>query len=366
MTLDLGSMPAENTHRIRTAVRSQSDIEHVLLVVSHTHSAPVFSPDFPSAENPWVPQLERLIAEAVLEADSRLGPATIGAGQGHVEEGHNRRLVNADGSVTMLWGNRDRRPTSPVDYSLGVIAVNHADGRPLATLVNYACHPVVLGPENLEISADWPGAMMAFLEDRVGGQAMFLQGAAGDINPFWDKTAPEDGAFEQMEKAGDAVALEAERVRGEIETWESDLELSVAQQSFELELRWQLDEDTRRSAVPDFARILQYYLDGFEKEKKTEVNTVLIGSHLALATFPGEFFVEHGLRLKSSCVIRSTFFVGYTNGSVGYFPTIRAAAEGGYGATSATVVKVGTGEMLVNQALIRLHEQAGRLRPLPD
>lgn len=366
VTLDLGSMPAENTNNIRHAVKQQTGIEHVLLVVSHTHSSPVFTADFPTKEQPYVPQMEQQVIAAVVEANSRLQPATIGSGWGHVEEGHNRRQINDDGSVTMLWGNRDRHPTSPVDYSLGVIAVNAADGSPIATLVNYACHPVVLGPENLLISADWPGAMMAFLEDRVGGQAMFLQGAAGDINPFWDKTAPEDGAFEQVEKMGEAVAAEAQRVRGQIQSWDEEPSLSVNQQRFELELRWKLDEDSRRSAIPDFARILQYYLDGFEKEKNTEINTVLIGSDIALATFPGEFFVEHGLELKSSSVIPNTFFVGYTNGAVAYFPTIKAAAQGGYGATSATVVKVGTGEMLVNRALIRLHEQAGLLKSLPD
>jgi len=367
VTLDLGSMPAENTAHIREAIQRESDVQHVMLVTSHTHSSPSFVADFPSADDPWIPRMEQQIIAAVLEANSNLAAATIGTGWGHVEEGHNRRLINNDGSVTMLWGNRDRKPTAPVDHSLGIIAVNRTDGSPLATLVNFACHPVVLGPENLEISADWPGAMMAFVEDRVGGQAMFVQGAAGDINPFWDKTAPDDGAFEQVEKMGDAVARETERVRSDVQEWNGDTPLNVSKQKFDLELRWKLDDpNAKKSEDPDFARILQYYLNGFEKEKHAEVNTILIGSQIALATFPGEFFVEHGLRLKSSSVIPNTFFVGYTNGAVAYFPTIKAAAQGGYGATSATVVKVGTGEMLVSRALIRLHEQAGRLKSLPD
>ena len=75
----------------------------------------------------------------------------------------------------------------------------------------------------------------------------------------------------------------------------------------------------KKSADPAFARIMQYYLDGFKRERNAEVNTVLIGSRIALATFPGEFFVEHGLHLKESSVIKNTFFVGYTNGAVGRF-----------------------------------------------
>ncbi len=367
VTLDLGSMPRESTLNIRKLVQDATDIDTVLLVASHTHSAPSLVAGFPNQDSPYIGELESKIAEAIAAANDKLQPATIGVGWGRAEEGHNRRWVNDDGTVTMLWGNRERKPTKPLDYAVGVIAVDTPAGKPIATLVNFSCHPVVLGPENLLISADYPGAMMAQLENEVGGQAMFVQGAAGDINPFWDKTAPEDGAFEQVTKMGETIAKEVQRVRGEIAEWETDVRLDMARQEYELQQRWDFDDpDAKKSADPDFARIMQYYLDGFKRERNAEVNTVLIGSRIALATFPGEFFVEHGLHLKESSVIKNTFFVGYTNGAVGYFPTIRAAAEGGYGATSATVVEVGTGERLVNDALIRLHQQAGKLRALPD
>ncbi len=367
VTLDLGSMPQDSTLRIRKLVQQATEIETILLVASHTHSAPSFVADFPSKQSPYIDEVERKIAESIAAANDHLQPAKIGVGWGMAAEGHNRRLVQADGSVTMLWGNRERKPTQPIDHAVGVIAIDTVAGHPLATLVNFNCHPVVLGPENLMISADWPGAMMAELETQVGGQAMFLQGAAGDINPYWDKTAPDDGAFEQVAAMGQTIAHEVEQVRNKISDWESVTSLNAARQNFLMKLRWDLDDpNAKRSADPDFARILQYYLDGFEREKNAEINTVLIGSKIALAAFPGEFFVEHGLRLKESSVIDHTFFVGYTNGALGYFPTIKAASQGGYGATSATVVEVGAGENLVNQAVIQLHKQAGKLKPLPD
>ncbi len=367
VTLDLGSMPRENAANIRKLVQQATDIDTVLLVASHTHSAPSFVAGFPSGDAPYISEMESKIAEAIAAANDRLEPARIGVGWGRAAEGHNRRLINPDGTVTMLWGNRERKPTKPLDYAVGVIALDSPAGKPIATLVNFTCHPVVLGPENLLISADYPGAMMAYLEQAIGGQAMFVQGAAGDINPFWDKTAPDEGAFDQVTKMGETIATEVERVRGEITDWESDVRLNVSTQSYPMQVRWSFDDPAaKKSADPDFARIMQYYLDRFEPERNAEVNTVLIGSRIALATFPGEFFVEHGLRLKASSMIENTFFVGYTNGALGYFPTIRAAAEGGYGATSATVVEVGAGERLVDQALIRLHQQAGKLKSLPD
>ncbi len=367
VSLDLGSITARNTAAVRKIVRAETPVEHVLLVASHTHSAPRFEPNFPSEEKPYVRAMERKIARAIAEAYRKLEPARIGVARGRVEEGHNRRKVLKDGTVRMLWENRERATTSPVDYSLTVIGVDSAQGRPIATLVNFACHPVVLGPENLEISADYPGVMTAHVERVIGGECLFVQGAAGDINPFWDKTSPAEGAFEQVRILGEALGKEAARVRRSISRTETSPAISVARQGVRLKARWDFGDPGVRAAVTRSSgtRVFKYYVDRFERERDVEVHTVLVGSSLALAFFPGEFFVEHGLRLKTSSVIENTVFVGYTNGAPGYFPTIRAAAQGGYGALEATIVEVGAGERLVDLALIRLHYQAGRLHRVP-
>ena len=64
-------------------------------------------------------------------------------------------------------------------------------------------------------------------------------------------------------------------------------------------------------------------------------------------------------------MVTNTLFVGYTNGALAYFPTIRAAAEGGYGGKEATLVEVGAGDKLINRALVRIHEQLGKLSAIP-
>ena len=61
----------------------------------------------------------------------------------------------------------------------------------------------------------------------------------------------------------------------------------------------------------------------------------------------------------------NTLFVGYSNGHLGYFPTIKAAAQGGYGAGSSTIVEVGAGELLVNRALINLAYLSGQVSRTP-
>ncbi len=54
----------------------------------------------------------------------------------------------------------------------------------LATLVNYACHPVTLAFDNRLISPDFVGAMRELIEAHTGGApCLFLQGASGELAP---------------------------------------------------------------------------------------------------------------------------------------------------------------------------------------
>ncbi len=206
VTMDLGYADKPLTRDVRASVSATLGLDDVFLSSSHTHSGPAFVEDFPSTAQPWVEDLRRKVTMAIVEAHDSLVPAQLGVGWGQVDVGHNRRRVRADGTVEMFWENRRGIPTSPVDKSVAVVAFDEPAGAPIATLINLAIHPVVLGPENLEYSADYPGAMMAWVEAHGGGQAMFLQGAAGDINPFWDKTPLADGAYEQMRQMGSREA----------------------------------------------------------------------------------------------------------------------------------------------------------------
>ncbi len=341
-SMDLGSIPAEVMDNVRDALRASLGLEQVLFAVSHSHSSATFQRDFPSEAMPWAHDVERLLVEAATEAHANLVPVRVATGWGTVDEGHNRRLIMADGTVEMLWSNRERIPTSPVDQSLGVIRVERQDGQPLATLVNYACHPVILGPDNLHLSADYPGVMARRVEDELGGLCLFLQGACGDINPYGDKTPIDEGAFDEVRRMGRVLADEVIRLSKALTSFENAPTLTFHSERVSLAPR-------RRSRE-------------FDRTVEAAINTLTIGDNIALATFPGEFFVEHGLSLKKRSRFANTFFVGYCNGTLGYFPTISAAMEGGYGADVGVRVETGAGEHLVNRALINLYTQTGRLR----
>ena len=121
----------------------------------------------------------------------------------------------------MFWRNEMRMSTTfPVDPTVGVIRIDRAGSTPLAVLVHYACHPVVFGPDNLDYSADYPGEMRRYVEQEMGGGSMafFLQGAPGDINPYYDKTPLIEDAEAVMKQTGRQLGAEAVRIARTIQT----------------------------------------------------------------------------------------------------------------------------------------------------
>ena len=96
-------------------------------------------------------------------------PVQIGNGWGQTYLGFNRRYIETDRPVQMFWRNEPKISTTfPVDPTVGVIRIDRRDGTPLAILVNYACHPVILGPTVSNYSADYPGEMRRVVEQRDG------------------------------------------------------------------------------------------------------------------------------------------------------------------------------------------------------
>ena len=82
---------------------------------------------------------------------------------------------------------------------------------------------------------------------------------------------------------------------------------------------------------------------------------------------PGEPFVDFQIDWRNRCPVKDAFFLGYANGYFGYFPTIRAATLGGYGAAnSSTWTEPGAGERMVEHAVVKAYELLGKLSDVPE
>jgi hypothetical protein len=363
VTLDLVfCIDSAQMEEIRAAVRP-AGIEQVIFLASHTHSGPVYSSN-PTDYRKAVSRIQQTIQIAA----RLMSPVRIGVAWGVAFLGHNRRQILLDGQPRMFWRDETRLPSGPVDPSVGVIRLDRRDGTPLAILVNYACHPVVFGPDNLSYSADYPSVMRDTVEEGFNRSPMvfFLQGAAGDINPFYDKTPLLQDGVARMQETGRKLGSEVLRVARNIHTEVAAVPaLQTKTVVVRVPSRW--DVAKLKTAAGD-----RYRLDEMRKARLLReqmdlpVTTLLLNHDVAFVTMPGEPFVEFQTQLRTRSPLPDTFLLGYADGANGYFPTIAAAVRGGYGANStSTQVEVGTGERLLDTGLISLYELLGKLPSKP-
>jgi len=113
----------------------------------------------------------------------------------------------------------------PIDPQIGLLRLDRGDGKPLAVLYNFACHPI-MNPPSKGSSADYPGFASKVIEESLGDGAMafFVQGCAGDINPVRYKEVSRPAEAEPLGTMLGASVLSAVR---KIET-KSDGELKVS------------------------------------------------------------------------------------------------------------------------------------------
>lgn len=265
---------------------------------------------------------------------------------GEAPVGINRRERKPDGRIEI-----GRNPEGPRDRSVQVVSVlAEEDGSRIATLVNYACHGTVLGPDNLLVSADWIGFMRQEVEARLGGLTLFLQGAAADINPdmYWEDAHAFERAAEQGRQVAqavlDALTAGSQLLRG------TPLRLARTEVWLPTVVRAETPRPPRSyrrpllalADLPGFMAIFADLLlaqrypwksriearEGFWSVPM-RISAVRLGD-LALVTYAAETFTEIGMKVKALSPARHTLFASVTDGCVSYLATEEAHSEGGY------------------------------------
>jgi hypothetical protein len=392
--VDVLALGARIADDIRERVAANTDIsaDSILICATHTHSAPAFNifatprTDAKPAEGrdlEWERALPEKIASAIIQANENLEPATLRAATAQFTLGTNRRLIRPHRQI-QIAANR----SGPADAEVQALGAYRADGTPIAFLMSYPCHGVVLCEDNLLYSRDWPGFAMDEIESAAapGGKrpiSIFIQGATGNIDPRSRgnfEVAEQHGramgraAFEALQHApsisGGKIAARRIPLRLGLKDFSADLTIArdcAAQTQASLESHrggdgYQLKrlrdhhaqsraalaalealgEQNRRDRRVDIAR----------SELATAMTVVTVGD-LAIVGIPGELFVELGLAIKANPHFAQTFIAGYCNDLIGYIPTRAAYSEGGYEVDTARVA-AGGGETIVDTALSAL------------
>jgi hypothetical protein len=188
LCLDLGWW-YDNAHEreIRSAILEKSGVadDRLIIHMGHTHSGPATNLQNVNREGGHLipPYREKVVAgsvAAIKAAQASLQPAVASWASGVCNLARNRDLV-LDSETFLCSIN----PDGPSDDTVLVGRVTDAAGKIIATMVNYACHPVSLGGGNKLISPDYYGAMREVVErDTDGAPCLFLHGASGDMTPL--------------------------------------------------------------------------------------------------------------------------------------------------------------------------------------
>ncbi len=179
--------------------------ETIVVAATHTHSGVGGFLDMPLAEllamdlyrRETEVRLAKAAAEAIRAAFASARPATIGFGRARDDDGTGKARIARNRRAGRAKGDEEQ-----LDRDVELVLVRDLAGETIATLVNYAVHPTILGTANRYFSSDLVGPAEAAVRSGAGGgEALFLNSAEGDVGP-----RAGSGGIRETLQAGDAFA----------------------------------------------------------------------------------------------------------------------------------------------------------------
>lgn len=181
---EIGYIKNDYLPNVRTRLERELGIAPASVVVNASHCHGIVCND-----------IEERTFQAVSQAAKNLVPVHVGAGVGHEDRvSENRRMKLKSGREVdvrhaySLAPDEEIAEIGPIDPEIGVLRFDRLDGRTLAVVYNFACHPIQGVPSGGN-TADVTGFASRVIEDNAGDGsiALFLQGCGGDINPVFYK-----------------------------------------------------------------------------------------------------------------------------------------------------------------------------------
>jgi len=275
--------------------------ENILIGATHTHSAPD-AYGFPDEELKHHADLNYLewaaaqAADAVKEALKNLQPASL-----KIAVGEAKGKIAYNYYAPQLY-----------DPRCGVIQAVSRDGGAIATLVNYAIHPEVIGDDKGIISPDLCGPLYERIEGQAGGMALFMNSAQGGMVTADNRSPDGDReVWEECVRIGELLAGEALRIVSDAPIQKTPA-LHCAAKDIQLVssplMQMVLLNSPLAETMPDVNAV------------PTRINLVTLGS-AHLLTIPGEALPNIGYYLKRHMPTPHAFLLGLTNDAFGYMLT---------------------------------------------
>lgn len=304
---------------------------HVMLSATHTHAGPctIHLREAGEYDGAYAEFLMAQLCEAARAAVMRAEKCD---------------LITVEGRLNLAV---DRRKTASAhtDPRVAALGFRRGDGTFAAAIVNYAVHPVALGPTNRLISADMSGQAAVALAQELGENPVVLitNGACANLNP-----PAENVPFAQVQQWGAQIAHAVGRLLKQAKSPEKP-RLKIVSRMVQLPLdvldadginrfadKALLDAKPLAQWGDKYRRVVEYWRTTLLKNGRENGNghheAELFGVRLNGVILVGanaEVFSEFTDMLRKHSD-RKIYLIGYANGDVGYLPTRAAYAEGGY------------------------------------
>lgn len=251
----------------------------------------------------------------------------------------------------------------PCDDDLVVLELTSGDKK--ALIVRAACHPTVLNADNLEVTADFPGAIEPHFEEHE--LVAYVNGSCGDMSTRFTRKGQ---GFDECSRFGKLVADQVKILLKDPEAL-SNYTADVSQNHFNVPARQidplpvaleklekakaDVEQAIKDKVSPTQLRVVQSFYEGAQNNllaskslaDLTEINvpvSTLKLNDLTMIFTPCELFSS----LSGPYKALGLEFVGYTNGYHLYMADENAYDRQFYEAASSPYAK-GAGESLMKQ-----------------
>lgn len=343
-------------------IQEKTDIpeEQILLSATHTHSAPGgtlsthegmlkgMDPVFCHHDAAYCKSIAEKISESVFQLRTKTEPVSLKMARGKIQglgtDRHDPQLEADEDVLVLEWTTENHK----------------------AMIVRMACHPTVLNGDNLEITADFPGAIEPHFPEY--DLVAYVNGSCGDMSTRFTRKGQ---GFEECERFGSLCAECIKKLLEQNTAIETNVEFSIEKKTFTVKARQSdsievaqaklakfmndYEQAKRNGASEQELRLALSFVEGAQNnlmassalQGKTSIEVPVSALHLTGLTIvftPVELFSKLSNPLKK----HGLEFIGYTNGYHLYMPDSDAYDKQFYEASSSPYAQ-NAGEDLMNQ-----------------
>jgi hypothetical protein len=333
VSADFLGFPALLGDRVRAAVQSVPK-DNILIGATHTHSAPDCY-GFPdgkggtSYDPKYIEMVCARMAEAINQAANELRPAKL-------------KIATGEAKGKIAYNYYAEQLYDPRCHVLQAIG---RDGKAIATVVNYAVHPEVIGSRRGICSPDLVGPLCDRIAERGGGTGVFLNSAQGGMVTADNRRAGgEANDWQECQRIGNLLGDEALRIIADATEQTAPKIYCMAKR-----ITFPIDSPSMRQLITVLPGSKTISPTG--TEVTTQFNLINLGN-AQLLTIPGEALPNIGYYLKRKMRGEHNLLFGLTNDAFGYILTKEDFGSfKRYEYVSRVSLGEQTGEILVREAL---------------